>query len=195
MSPIGRRATFVSAGLAGVAAGVVLTLTFTGPDGPDPASSSPPTASTESTESTASTTPSSSVTASEPDPVLLIWTSGGLPAGLATDVASLPGVEEVTLVRGDQTAMVRSSIDDRVVEEHLDGWRIPLDTLAIEPAGFAAFVAEPAGELVRDLQLGEALLTKTSAEVRGLGVGGRLELEGGEVTVRGIIDDLDALCD
>jgi D-alanyl-D-alanine carboxypeptidase len=185
VSSIGRRVTLVTAAVAGVGVGVAATLAFTGPEGPEPASSSPVTVSSSITTTTARSVPTPS-----PDPVLLIWTSGGLPPGLAAEVAALAGVGEVTVVRGDQAAMVASSIDGRVVEEHRDGWRIPLDTLAVEPATFASFVAEPAARPVRDLQAGEALLTQTSAELRGLSVGSRIELDGGGVTISGIIDDL-----
>ena len=79
------------------------TLAFTGPKGPEPAASSPPPTSVTTTVPPSTSTSTTTVPA---QPVLLVWTSGGLPDGLATEVAELAGVSEVTLVRGDQTAMV-----------------------------------------------------------------------------------------
>ena len=123
--------------------------------------------------------------------VLLVWTSGGLPAGLADQVRSLDGVELVALVHGDETAL-EASFDDAgaPVDALAEGWRIPLDTIVVDPPSFASFLAGSAASAVESLRPGDALLTESSAEMRhGLGPGSTIRLEGGTVTVAGIIDD------
>ena len=50
-------------------------------------------------------------------PTLLVWTSGGLPAGLASDVAAIPAVEAVTVVQGDQTSLVGTTVRGIAVHE------------------------------------------------------------------------------
>ena len=189
MSGLGRRLIIAVATLAGVSAGAVAALSLTGTDGTRPAASAPIDTAAPSTDVTSTTAPT---TTRQPDraPVLLVWTSGGIPADLAEGVRGLPGVEAVAVVRGDQTAMVRSSQDGQAVDDLADGWRIPLDTLAIDPASFAPFLSGDSSAAVRALGPGEALLTATSARLRRLGEGARIELEGGAVTVAGVIDDL-----
>ena len=117
--------------------------------------------------------------------LLLVWTSGGLPAGLAALVAKVPDVVGVTSVRGGAIDLRRSLDDDgRVVDELPEGWGIPLDAIAVD-ATFAGF----AGRDVPRLGPGQALLGRTSARLRRVGPGGALEVDGGRVTVAGVVDD------
>jgi hypothetical protein len=184
-----RRSALLAAALAGVVAGAVVTLSLSSTDA-EPAATAPAPPDTAGPVTAGPLTTTATEPVVERAPVLLVWTSGGLPAGLAEVVRGLPGVAEVTVVRGDQTALVRSSTDGTVVDSLADGWRIPLDTLAVEPATFAPFLSGPAVDAVARLAPGDALLTKTSAAVRRLDVGSVIELDGGRVTVSGIIDDL-----
>jgi len=186
---LGRRLTLAAATLAGVSAGAVATLSLTGTEAARPAASAPVTTGPPTSVETVATAPT---TARPPDraPVLLVWTSGGLPVGLAEAVRALAGVEAVTVVSGDQTAMVRSAQDGLAVDDLADGWRIPLDTLAIDPGTFAPFLPGGPSATVGALGPGEAVLTETSARLRRLGEGARIELDGGTVTVAGVIDDL-----
>ena len=187
MSRIGRRATLGAAAVAGVLAGVAASLAWAGPDGTGATSST----ASPSTASPATASPVTAVATADPADVLLVWTSGGLPDGLAHVVRTVPGVEQVTLVRGDETGMVRSrDRDGSVVDAQTDGWRIPLDTLAVEPSTFASFLSGADAATVGTLEPGEALLTTTSAELRRLGKGSTIELDGGAVTVVGTIGDL-----
>lgn len=183
MTGAARRAALAAAALAGIAVGVVATLAFAGSDEPVPTRGPPAT-----TRPTSTTTAGPTADQAE---VLLVWTSGGLPAGLADDVRSLDGVDLVTLVHGDETAMVGSSDDEgQAVDTLTDDWRIPLDTLAVEPTTFSSFLTGPAADAVGSLRPGEALLTETSAERRRVSVGATIRLEGGTVTIGGIVDDL-----
>ena len=166
-----RRAALATAAVAGMAAGVAVTLSFADADDAARATSTSVTTTTTTTSAPPSTT-TSTVPVDAPE-VLLVWTSGGLPAGLADQVRSLDGVDEVALVHGDETAM-SASFDDagEPVDVLADGWRIPLDTIAVEPASFSSFLDGPAAAAVESLQPGDALLTETSAKLRhDLGAG------------------------
>jgi hypothetical protein len=179
------------AAVAGASTGVVVTLSLTGTEAGPAGYSSVAGAVMSSTATDPTTTESTTTGPSADRPaVLLVWTSGGLPAGLADGVGGLAGVEEVAVVRADQTAMVRSWEAGVPVDILTDGWRIPLDTLAVDPTTFASFLSGRASAEVRGLGPGEALLTETSAKLRRLGEGATIDLDGGTVTVAGVIDDL-----
>lgn len=118
--------------------------------------------------------------------LLLVWTSGGLPAGLAASVTKVPDVVGVTSVRGGAIDLRRSlDGDGRVVDEPPQGWAIPLDAIAVDTATYAGV----AGREVAGLGPGQALLGRTSGRVRRVGAGAALEVDGGSVTVAGVVDD------
>lgn len=176
-----RRAVLATAALAGVATGLVVALALPDPARPDDA---PPGAGS----------PPSSLLRRPADThdVLLVWTAGGLPAGLADRMATLDGVERSSIVRGDETTLFASwDADGRLVDRTEPGWHIPLDTLAIDPAAHARFLAPGAAATMRALGPGQVLLTESSAHLRRLGVGARIRLGGNDLTVGGIVDDAD----
>lgn len=125
--------------------------------------------------------------AAEPDPVVA-WSRGELPEGYADAVAADPDVTATTVVRADVLLLVRTEDQDgRVVDELPDGWAYPVEVLAVEPADYVALLDVP--ELVA-LEPDEALLSATSAAVRGLDTGARLHFEDGtELAVAGIVAD------
>lgn len=126
--------------------------------------------------------------------LLLAWTSGGLPERFADDVAALPGVAQVTEVRGGLLELAGSrDADGTPVDDLDDGWVIPLDTIAVDPATYTPFVPKSALPAFADLDEGEALLSETGAALRGLEEGARLELaDGPTLTVAGVVDDAHA---
>jgi hypothetical protein len=84
------------------------------------------------------------------------------------------------VVRGDPVDLVRYvAADGRVVDEPRPGWAIPLDAAAVDPATYAAVVPAADRATVAGLGPDQALLGETSARLRRLGPGGRLELAGG----------------
>lgn len=191
MTVVRRRAALVLAGSVGALVGLLVGIVFSDPSpvvdsGPAPvvdtAAEAPP------PESTGPPPPERV----DPEPaVLLAWTSGGLPAGVVDAAERLEGVVAVTVVRGAQTDLVRSvGADGTVVDELADGWRIPIDTLAVEPDVFARFVDGDAATALAGLAPGEALLGETSARLRGLGPGGSIELATGQVEIVDVVDDL-----
>jgi hypothetical protein len=77
------------------------------------------------------------------------------------------------------------------VVDGLDAGRvIPLDAVAIAPADHAAFVPLADRATVAELGAGEALLGRTSAELRRLSPGDVIDLAGGQsVVVAGVVED------
>jgi hypothetical protein len=177
----------VTAALCGATFGVVVTLALTDPSEPKRASGA---------EQAIDAVTSSTETAPPPAPsgmpeALLVWTSGGLPPGFAEAVQELEAVTNLTMVLGDETGLTESrDATGRLVDAPGAGWWLPLDTLAVDPVSFASFLAGPAGDAVRALAHGEALLTETSARLRRLGVGATIRLDDADVVVTGVIDDL-----
>lgn len=122
-------------------------------------------------------------------PVLLVRGGGALPAGLTGAIAGVPGVAAVTGVRSGQVGVTRTlDAAGGVVDQPQDGWTLPVDVIAIDPASYAALLPADAAP-VRTLAPGSALLGATSAEVRRLGPGSVVEVGGASVTVAGVVDD------
>lgn len=131
---------------------------------------------------------------STPDRVVVAWTSGGLPEGLAGRVEALDEVLATSVVRGDLGELAASWDEDGgVVDQPSEELSIPLDILAVDPSAHAKGFADDAPEALVNLQPGEALLSESSATLRGLGPGSTVELAGGQTyAVRGVVDDVFA---
>ncbi|HKH24481.1 MAG TPA: M15 family metallopeptidase, partial [Acidimicrobiales bacterium] len=129
--------------------------------------------------------------APSPPAVLLAWTPSRLDDGLATTAASLPAARATSVVRGGVVDLVGSrDMEGRVVDGLDAGWAIPLDAAAVAPADHAAFVPLADRATVAELGAGEALLGRTSAELRRLSPGGVIDLAGGQsVVVAGVVED------
>lgn len=123
--------------------------------------------------------------------VLLVWTADALDPGVVSAATADPAVTAMSVVRGDPVDLVRSrTAEGTPVDEPAAGWSIPLDALAIDPAGHAELVPPADQRAVAALGDGEALLGETSARLRGLGPGGVIELAGGQsVTVAAVVSD------
>jgi D-alanyl-D-alanine carboxypeptidase len=199
MSEARRRVTVAIAGMAGVIAGAALA--FVAADlsddgnGADAASVSttistttiPPTTVTTDVDTQPGHAPS---TVEGPPGVLLVWTSGGIPEEFPAAASAVPEVDALTLVRGGVADLLRSArADGTEVDDVEPGWAIPLDTTAIDPTTFAGFIDGDDGPAVAALRPGAALLTRSSAELRGLDVGSVVELRGGALEVTAIISD------
>ena len=132
----------------------------------------------QSTESTAVAAPAVEASLD----VLLVWTSGGLPDGLAAAAVELAEVDVLTVVMGDVVDLTTTwDADGRIVDQLDDGWAIPLDVIAVDPATNQTFA---------QLGEGKAILTQTSSQLRRIGVGGRIGLAGLEVEIVAVVDDV-----
>jgi hypothetical protein len=121
---------------------------------------------------------------------LLAWVPRGLPAGFARAVAGLPGLGAVTVVAEDDVWLRRSWSDaGEVVDAPPAPYRIPIDAAAVDPATFASFVPVADRPSVDALATGQAILGATSAELRGLGPGGVLDVGGVRVRIAAIVPD------
>lgn len=134
----------------------------------------------------------------EPAPVptadeslLLVWTVGGLADDLAAMTDQVDGVREVTEVVAGRLDLLQSHDSSGTVMEDLDpGWAVPLDAIAVDPVTFTGFVPTGQRPALQRLEPGTAILGETSAELRGLGVGGQLTIApGNSLTVVGVVDD------
>ena len=141
-------------------------------------------------------TPTASSVEAKPAPpsdqVMLAWTPGGLPDGFAERVAALPGVAAVTSVRSDLLHLVESrDWAGDLIDQPPDGFVIPIEVMAFDPATYPAFVPKQHSAAFWDLAPGEIVLGATSARLRGLGPGGTLQFEdGSRFTVVAVVDDV-----
>jgi hypothetical protein len=96
-------------------------------------------------------------------------------------------VPAMTVVRR-ATVGLTASWDERgePVDRPDDGWSIPLDVVAVDPASYGQLLG---GEPLSSLGDGEVLLGATSAGLRDLGPGSRLAFGDVELTVVGVVDD------
>jgi hypothetical protein len=143
------------------------------------------------TRATAPASTSTSAAVAPAPPILLVWTSGGLPPGFAEQIGALEGVEQVAVVSGDLVDVAATfDATGRAVDAAPTGMRIPVDALAIDPGSYPSFVDERARGVLADLGPGEAVLGATSSRLRGLGGGGVVELTNGQrLTVAGVVAD------
>jgi hypothetical protein len=131
------------------------------------------------------------------DRVLLVWTPGRLPEGLAGTVGRGRGVGAVTVVKGGLLGLAGSvDADGRPVDRPRPGTTIPIEAIGFDPATYPALLPAPARAAFAGLRPGEALLGATSARLRRLGPGGRLRVAPGAawgrgrwLTVAGVMDD------
>jgi hypothetical protein len=100
-------------------------------------------------------------------------------------------VESATLIhRGVALLEASAEPGGRVVERVRSGYAIPLDVLMIDPRGYARTLPAEARAAFLALRPGRAVISRTSARLRGVGVGGRLQLVGGRrLRVAAVVDD------
>lgn len=181
MSP---RASIMLAALAGLLAGALTTVSIQAPAKEPEATST--------SVSDASPTPIRPAPVARPDEeVLLVWTASGLPRGFADAVAALPQIEDVTSVAGGRVDLIGSHDPAGEPVDHIPpGWAVPLDSLAIEPSSYQAFVPAADRSTVTNFERGTALLGETSARLRRLDTGDTVTLTGGRtLTVAAVVDD------
>jgi hypothetical protein len=136
---------------------------------PEPGSrNAPPSTTTTFTTTSSSTT----IDVSRPQ-TYLVWSTGGLTAGLVDGLAER--FDDLSVVRGDT---VELDTDDGLV--------IPLDGLALDPESHRSF--DPARSLV-GLGPGSIALGATSATFRGMAVGDALSISGRTYQVAGAAPD------
>jgi D-alanyl-D-alanine carboxypeptidase len=172
--------------------------------GPQPADPPPPRRASAERAATTLTTPttrplqSPPTTDQPPAPVpsvLLAWSRSGagrgLDPGLEPAAAAFSSVSATSLVRAGGVDLVGSrDMEGARVDALAPGWAIPLDAAAVDPARHADFVPIADRAAIAGLGPGEAVLGRTSADLRRLAVGGVIELTAGQaVVVSAIVED------
>ncbi len=125
---------------------------------------------------TPSATPSPSIT---PEPeratVWLAWVPGGLPDDFGPMVNRLRPVADATTATADIAWLVSSTdADGEVIDETTDPYRIPIDTTGVDQSTYASFLDPSMRAVVQAVEPGEALLSRTAADLRGLEKGATL---------------------
>ena len=131
------------------------------------------------------------VAAAEPPPYFLAWTPGGLPDGFRERVGTLHGLRDTVVFAGDTVWLTRS-LDARgdVVDDPRPPYEVPVDAFAVSPMEVAQFLPKSVrGPVMRAFERGQAVLGERSAEIRGLGVGGTLELGARSLRVGAVAPD------
>ena len=126
------------------------------------------------------------------DEVLLVWTPGSLPTGLAEAIAGMPGVTAVTTVSSDLAHLTRTqNVLGDTVDQTADGFVIPLEVMVFDPTTYPEFLLKKESVTFTKLPPGQIILGKTSAQIRRLGPGGVLVFEdGSRFTVAAVVDDV-----
>ena len=125
---------------------------------------------------TAPSTAPDPVTTSEPPvpPLYLVWSSGGLEPELTQGLAELDAPSSTVL--GDLVLIDAGSA----------GWSFPLDAIAIDPIRHSAVVGD---DEVTALSVGTVLLSDASSELRRVGAGEDLSVDGLNFTVAAVVAD------
>lgn len=126
------------------------------------------------------------------DQVLLVWTPGSLPVGLARDLEALPDVGAVTTVNSGLIHMTASyNASGEPVDILADGYVVPLEVMAFDPQTYPPLLSKKDISTFAQLGAGEMVLGATSARIRGVGTGGVIILEdGAELEVVAVVDDV-----
>ena len=120
----------------------------------------------------------------------------GIDPGLVARIAALDGVVATTTVSSGMRGLLASVDADGTARDVLPrGMRVPVSVVAIDPETFVdVLVGEVAASdrtALRMLGPGEVLLSRTSAERRGLGAGARVDLgDAAGLLVAGVVDDV-----
>lgn len=122
------------------------------------------------------------------DEAFVAWGRGSLPEGYADAVAADPLVTAATVVRSAVLPLLRTEdAAGRAVDELPEEWTVPVEVLAVDPDGYRRILDLPE---VAALQPDEALLSRTSAAVRGLDAGASLVFgDGTRLRVAAVVDD------
>jgi hypothetical protein len=127
---------------------------------------------------------------SQPE-TFLAWVPRGLPTGFDDAVRALPETGPVTTVAEDHAWLERSwDANGLVVDRTSAPYRIPIDTIAVDPASFSVFLDRADRHLADALRAGHGVLSATSATLRALGPGASLRFaDGHTVPIDAVLPD------
>ena len=121
----------------------------------------------------------------------LAWVPGGLPGDFDERVRALAETGPVATVAEDHAWLVRSwSASGEIVDRTRAPYRLPIDTIAVDPASFGVFLSDHDRALAAPIASGEGVLSATSAGLRDLGRGAVMRFAGGRtVRVAAVLPD------
>lgn len=123
---------------------------------------------------------------------MLVWTAKGLPIGFDQDIRLLPGVRLLSVINADNTFLTKTFDEvGNEIERATNGHAFPIESILINPKTYPYFVPEEFYSLINGLGPNEAILSRTSAKLRKINVGGTLEFsDKTQLKVRAIVDDI-----
>lgn len=121
--------------------------------------------------------------------ILLAWTSEDLLDDLARAARDADGVASVAEARNGVGWLTSWSAAGGEAEVPPDGYRVPVEILAVDPGDYAGFVPGEHREAFENLAQGGALLGATGASLRGISSEGTLGFSGTSVPVAAVVPD------
>ena len=148
-------------------------------------------ATTSTTRAVVTTTEVTTTTADPDEGWFVVSVTNALPDSLTDGLASLDGVDAVSVVLVENLRLAATTTSDgRIVDRAPTGFSIPLEVHAIDAKAHAKYAPEAVALLLGELGPNEAVLSESSAAFRRLDPGAKLHLEGGTtLTVVGIVSD------
>ncbi len=121
----------------------------------------------------------------------VISVTARMPDGLTEAVEALDGVEMVSSVRvGTEPLVETRDVYGALVDRAPSGYIIPLEVHAIDAEAHNRFVPAEVARVLSALGPDQAVLSRSSAEFRRIGIGGTLRFNGGRTfTVIGVVAD------
>lgn len=138
------------------------------------------------------TVPSTTATSVEPErpgPFIVVMPDG-LPDDFRDTIINLDGVTEAAVIRSGQMQLTGSadSAGDPV-DQPAAGFVIPIEATVFDVAAAAAILSPELAGALEALQADEVLLSRSSAALRRLPVGGTMSFGSDEFRVAAVVDD------
>ncbi len=122
-------------------------------------------------------------------PILITWTSEDNLPRLAEAARAVDGIGAVATARNGVGWLDSWSPSGGAATAAPEGFRVPIEVLAVVPADYSAFVPESHSALFEGLADGGALLAQSGAELRDIESQGTLNFSQGAIPVEGVVPD------
>jgi hypothetical protein len=122
-------------------------------------------------------------------PILITWTSEDNLPRLAEAARAVDGIGAVATARNGVGWLDSWSPSGGAATAAPEGFRVPIEVLAVVPADYSAFVPESHRPLFEGLADGGALLAQSGAELRDIESQGTLNFSQGAIPVEGVVPD------
>lgn len=122
-------------------------------------------------------------------PILITWTSEDNLPRLAEAARAVDGIGAVATARNGVGWLDSWSPSGGAAAAAPEGFRVPIEVLAVVPADYSAFIPESHSALFEGLADGGALLAQSGAELRDIESQGTLNFSQGAIPVEGVVPD------